>query len=81
MNLFNRFLKSSLRFKILFGLLLTLLPMLAIMVISYTSARNSTLENSERIMKLITRNGTKEINRFIKAQEAVFFDWTKEDVF
>ena len=81
MNIFNRFLKSSLRFKIIFGLLLTLLPMLAIMVISYTSARNSTLENSERIMKLITRNGTKEINRFIKAQEAVFFDWTKEDVF
>ncbi len=81
MNIFNRFLKSSLRFKILFGLLLSLLPMLAIMVISYTSARNSTLENSERIMKLITLNGTKEINRFIKAQEAIFFDWTKEDVF
>jgi len=81
MNIFNRFLKSSLRFKIFFGLLLPLLPMLAIMVISYTSARNSTLENSERIMKLITGNGTKEINRFIKAQEAIFFDWTKEDVF
>jgi len=32
-------------------------------------------------MKLITRNGTKEINRFIKAQEALFFDWTKEDMF
>jgi X-X-X-Leu-X-X-Gly heptad repeat protein len=81
MNIFNRFLKSSLRFKILFGLLLTLLPMLVIMVFSYTSARNSTLNNSERIMKLITRNGTNEINRFIKAQEALFFDWTKEDVF
>jgi len=81
MNIFNRFLKSSLRFKIFFGLLLPLVPMLAIMAISYTSARNSALENSERIMKLITRNGTKEINRFIKAQEALFFDWTKEDMF
>ena len=81
MNIFNRFTKSSLRFKILFGLLLPLLPMLAIMGISYTSARNSTLENSDRIMKLINQNGTKEINRFIKAQEAAFFDWTKEDVF
>ena len=81
MNIFNRFLKSSLRFKILFGLMLTLLPMLAIMVISYTSARNSTLKNSERIMKLITQNGTKEINRFLKAEETAFFDWTKEDVF
>jgi len=81
MNIFNRFLKSSLRFKILFGLLLPLIPMLAIMGISYTSARNSTLENSDRIMKLINQNGTKEINRFIKAQETVFFDWTKEDVF
>jgi len=81
MNIFNRFLKSSLRFKILFGILLPLIPMLAIMGISYTSARNSTLENSERIMKLINQNGAKEINRFIKAQESLFSDWTKEDVF
>jgi len=34
MNIFNRFLKSSLRFKIFFGLLLPLVPMLAIMAIS-----------------------------------------------
>ncbi len=81
MNIFNRFLKSSLRFKILFGILLPLIPMLAIMGVSYTSARNSTLENSERIMKLINQNGAKEINRFIKAQESLFSDWTKEDVF
>ena len=81
MNIFNRFLKSSLRFKILFGILLPLIPMRAIMGISYTSARNSALANSERIMKLINQNGAKEINRFIKGQEAVFSDWTEEDVF
>ena len=81
MKMFRGFSSSSLRFKILFGLLLSLLPMLAIMGISYYSARNTALENSERIMKLISQYGAQEINGFIKVQESVFLDWTKEDVF
>jgi len=81
MKAFSRFLSSSLRFKILFGLLLSLLPMLAIAGITYNSARNTALENSEQSMKLISQYGAKEINGFIKAQEGVFLDWTAEDVF
>jgi ABC-type transporter Mla subunit MlaD len=78
---FNRFLSSSLRFKILFGLLLSLLPMLAISCLAYYFARTDALEGSERIMKLITGNGGKEINQFILARENAFLDWTREDVF
>ena len=55
--------------------------MLVIMGISYTSARSSAVETSERIMKLINGSGAKEINGFIKAQQTVFSDWTREDVF
>lgn len=81
MNIYRHFLDSSLRFKILFGLLLSLVPMLVIMGISYTSARSNAVETSERIMKLVNDSGAKEINGFIKAQQAVFSDWTREDVY
>ncbi len=81
MNIYRRFRDSSLRFKILIGLLLSLLPMLVIMSISYTTARSRAVETSERIMKLINRSGAKEINGFINVQQGVFSDWTREDVF
>lgn len=81
MIIFRRFLDSSLRFKIVFGVMLSLIPMLVIMGISYSSARSRAMETSERIMKLTNRNGAREITGFIKAQQSVFLDWTREDVF
>ena len=81
MKIVELFLSMGLRFKILSGLLLSIIPMVAIAGISYYSARNNEIENSERIMKLIAQNGAREINGFIKAQESIFLDWTREDVF
>ncbi len=81
MKFFRTFTSSSLRFKILFGMLLSLIPMLAITSITYYSARNETLEHSERLMDFINHQGAKSINGFIKAQEGVFFNWTQDDVF
>jgi len=81
MNILSFFKSRSLRFKILAGFLLSLLPMLAIMGISYSSARSSALGSSQRLMNLITSNGAKEINDFIKTQEFKFIDWTQEDLF
>ena len=79
--MFALFSSRSLRFKILFGLLLSLLPMLAIAGITYYSARNSALENSKQFMKLIGQSGAKDINTFIKAGKRLFSDMTKEDIF
>ena len=81
MKIFKFFTSRSLRFKILAGFLLSLLPLLAIMWISYSSARGNALESSQRIMNLITHNGAKEINDFIKTQELKFIEWTQEDLF
>ncbi|MDY6987582.1 MAG: methyl-accepting chemotaxis protein [Thermodesulfobacteriota bacterium] len=80
MQRLNYFSSGSLRFKIVFGLLLSLLPMVVMVGITYYSSLD-TAENSKRIMRLITQNGSKEINAFIKGQENVFSDWTKEDIF
>lgn len=81
MNIFRLFASRSLRFKILCGFLLSLLPMLAIMGISYSSVRSSALTSSHGIMSLITQNGAKEVIDFIKTQERKFVDWTQEDLF
>jgi len=81
MRMFGRFSSTSLRFKILFGLLLSLVPVLAIVGVSYYSARNTALRNSEGTMRLLTQYGAKEINGHIKAQESLFMDWTEEDLF
>ena len=81
MNFFRKFTSSSLRFKILFGMLLSLVPMLAISAITYYSARNETLEHSERLMDFINQQGAKAINGFIKVQEDVFLNWTQDDIF
>ncbi|MGO9018215.1 MAG: methyl-accepting chemotaxis protein [Syntrophobacteraceae bacterium] len=75
------FISSSLRFKILFALMLSIIPMLAVAVIAYRSASESTLVSSSRIMKLTGMHGAKEINQFVEAQKGVFIDWTKEDTF
>jgi len=81
MNIFKFFTSRSLRFKILCGFLLSLLPLLTIMWISYSSARSNALESSQRIMNLITHNKAKEINNSIKTQELKFIEWTQEDLF
>ncbi|MDY6988720.1 MAG: methyl-accepting chemotaxis protein [Thermodesulfobacteriota bacterium] len=81
MRMFGRFSSTSLRFKILFGLLLSLVPVLLIVGFSYYSSRSAALRNGEEIMRLLTRYGAKEINRFIEAQVGLFLDWTREDLF
>ncbi|MDY6988508.1 MAG: methyl-accepting chemotaxis protein [Thermodesulfobacteriota bacterium] len=80
MKKLSRFFSGSLRVRILFGLLLSLVPMLAIVGVSYYSARNTALNNSKEVMKLLTQSGAKEINGFIKAQQSAFLDWTREDL-
>jgi methyl-accepting chemotaxis protein len=81
MERLNRFLATGLRARILFGLLLSLVPMLAIVGVSYYAARGIALGNSQEIMKLLTEYGAKEINSFIEDQERTFLDWTREDIF
>ena len=81
MKVFSRLLSASLSFKILSGLMLSLLPMLIIVWITYASARSNALENSELTMKMFSENGAKEIDSFFKSQAGRFSEWTNEDIF
>ncbi len=71
----------SLRSKILMGMLLSLVPMFAITAITYYSARNATLEHTERIMKLVNNNRAREINAFLDRQQKQFLEWSSHEVF
>ncbi len=78
MFLFRRFKSTSLRFKIIFGLILTLLPLSAIVTITYYAAL-STAENNKKIVELISRNISMEIDTFILTQKKAFAKWTLSD--
>ncbi len=55
--------------------------MLAIVGATYYPVRARTIENNERIMRLVTESSANEMNGFIAAQENQFLKWTTEDIF
>ncbi len=79
--MFTPFSSMSLRFKIVIGMLLSLLPMLAIVYITYVSATDATLNNMKRVMELTNQHGAEDINRFLKTRAGVFAEWAGDDVF
>ncbi|MFH1077247.1 MAG: HAMP domain-containing methyl-accepting chemotaxis protein [Pseudomonadota bacterium] len=81
MKCLQLFLSRSLRFKIMSGLLMSLVPMIAIIGIIYVFDRNSAIETSKGLTKVISSKGANEINAFFKTSESIFADWTKEDLF
>ncbi|MFH2059783.1 MAG: response regulator [Pseudomonadota bacterium] len=72
---------KTLRTKIVFGMLLSLVPMLVITGTTYYYSKNTSIDNSNKIMQLIIQNGASEINEFIHAQEAAFLQLTRDDTF
>ena len=62
-------------------MLLSIVPMLAITYHSFRTIRENSLENSERIMKLVSQQGAQEINSYIESQEEIFANWAREDIY
>lgn len=81
MGLTRMFSAKSLRFKIIAGALVSLLPIMAIVGISYNANRNSAVDSSSTLMVLLNKSGTKDINAFLTGQARTFLEWTKDDVF
>jgi len=78
----NRYFFSSKKIekRIYSRLLLSLLPMLAMVVITYYSSIDLP-ENNKIILQLISENGANEIKRFIQAQREIFNHWIQNDIF
>ncbi len=73
--------KLGLQGKITVMLLPALIPMLAIVAMTYTSARQSSLDASKNLSRLIVQSSSSEINDFLSLQCAKFQEWTREDVY
>jgi len=61
-------------------LLLSLLPMFAMVVMTYHFSKDLP-ENNKIILQLISENGANEIKRFIQTQREVFNHWIHNDIF
>ncbi|WP_028585323.1 response regulator [Desulfogranum mediterraneum] len=77
----NTFYFASLKHKILFGFLFSILPMLVIVLISFFPARESALSSSRNQIGLISTSGSEKINGFFQSGANIFSEWTQEDVF
>jgi len=66
--------------KIFSRILLSILPMLAMVIIHYISSKGLP-ENNKVIIKLICENGANEIKRFYNSQKELFKYWISDDIF
>ncbi|MBU0640228.1 MAG: methyl-accepting chemotaxis protein [Planctomycetes bacterium] len=73
--------KLGLRAKIIVTLLPAMVPMLAIVAFTYVAARDSSLESSENLTRLVVQNAARETNDFLALQDAKFQDWIREDIY
>jgi len=81
MSLLGGWRSKSLRFKIISGVMVSLLPILAIVFVSYSFNRTAAIESSGNLMVLMDKNGTKDINTFFMEQTKTFRKWTEDDVY
>ena len=71
----------TLQTKIVLMLIPALVPMLAIVGITYNAGRNSALDGGKRLSRLTVQNTAADMNTFLNARKATFQDWVREDVY
>ncbi len=81
MSIIRSWINSGLRVKIITGVLLSLLPMVAIVIVTYNFNYNSSVSSSSNIMTLIGKNSSKEINSFLTGRASTFREWIKDDIY
>ncbi len=81
MNIFKLWTSSSLRFKIVGGVLVSLLPVLAIVYFTYQYNYKTSLESSENIMTLITRHKAAEIDNYLNSCFETYTQYANEDIY
>jgi methyl-accepting chemotaxis protein len=81
MNFVGFWRKLPIRTKINTIIVPAVIPMLVIGIFSYMSYSESSLQSSQRIARLITRDDTDNANSFLKTQADFFKAWTSENYF
>ncbi len=72
---------QSLRFKLITGIILSLVPMVAIVIATYQYNRSAAVESSSDMMELVAQNSAQSINSLLSNRSKVFADWVRDDVY
>lgn len=72
---------TSLRSKILLGFLLSVIPMLVIVAITYFPSKKNALQSNHNQISLISGKGADHANLFFESGAFTFSSWTAEDVY
>lgn len=77
----RRLFSGSIRTRIFMGFFVAVIPMVAIILIYYFPARGIALQSASRLITLSTQNTAAKLGSYFNAQQTVFENWTKDDVF
>ena len=72
---------TGLKTRIIVTLLPSLLPVLAIVAVTFFSARKESLRNGENFTRLVVQEGGGKLNNLAKSARSEFNKWMVEDVF
>ncbi|MFH2035225.1 MAG: methyl-accepting chemotaxis protein [Candidatus Zixiibacteriota bacterium] len=72
---------KSLRFKLISGTLISLLPVMVIVYFTYNYNKNASLENSGNFMVMMNEYESSELNAYLEDQMAIFNEWVADDIF
>ncbi len=81
MRLWQRWRDMSIRARINSVLVPTLILFVVTSAISYRSHRQTSVDSSEKIMRLIVEHQAAQVNSFLLAQRDVFDEWTADDIY
>jgi len=81
MQILKSWSSKSLRFKIIGGVLISLLPMLAIVFFTYEYNYDASLESSNNLMTLLNEHKAKELNSYFSGCFQTYAEYAGEDIY
>jgi methyl-accepting chemotaxis protein len=81
MSILRRWRDMSIRARINCILVPTLTLFVVTSAISYRAHRQTSVDSSQRILRLIVEHSAAQVNAFLAAQRAVFAEWTADDIY
>jgi len=63
------------------GIILSLVPMVAIVIATYQYNRSAAVESSSDMMELVAQNSVQRINSLLSDRSKVFADWVRDDIY
>ncbi|MBD3170218.1 MAG: hypothetical protein GF307_12100 [candidate division Zixibacteria bacterium] len=81
MSVLDVWTSRGLRFKLTTGILISLIPIMVIVLVTYNFNRSSALQSSENLINQVMKYNSEKVDVFLQKQTHQFENWVSEDVF